>query len=74
MRCYFSQMGAGASGSDAGSDESDDSDEEDEENDTSTKKRGRARRGQKDAFPGFTTQEVRKFVKSFRKFGNPLER
>ncbi|XP_077966763.1 chromodomain-helicase-DNA-binding protein 1-like isoform X2 [Styela clava] len=67
----------GGSDSDAGSEDSDDdaSDDDDaeENNDASSKKKGRTRR-QKDEFSGFTSTEVRKFVKSFRKFGDPLDR
>ena len=62
-------MNAEESNSDQGSDATS-SEEEDEE----PKKKGRRPREKKDDVKGFTQSEVRKFVRSFRKFGDPLNR
>ena len=48
-----------------------------EEEDEEPKKKGRRTRGSnkdEDHVKGFTQSEVRKFVRSFRKFGDPLHR
>jgi chromodomain-helicase-DNA-binding protein 1 len=38
------------------------------------RKRGRPKTVAKDMIKGFNGQEVRRFIKSFKKFGAPLER
>ena len=38
------------------------------------KKRGRPRAGKQDNIRGFTNAEIRRFIKSFKKFGSPLTR
>ncbi|XP_060072209.1 chromodomain-helicase-DNA-binding protein 1-like isoform X1 [Ylistrum balloti] len=53
-------------------DESDSSDEEEEED--RPKKRGRPRTIAKEAVKGFTDSEIRRFIKSFKKFGHPMTR
>ncbi|XP_074651720.1 chromodomain-helicase-DNA-binding protein 1-like isoform X2 [Tubulanus polymorphus] len=56
-------------------DESDSSDDDNSEDDNDKpKKRGRPRSMARDHVKGFTDAEVRRFVKSFKKFGNPLSR
>ena len=57
------------SNSDQGSDATSTEEEDDE-----PKKKGRRPREKKDDVKGFTQSEVRKFVRSFRKFGDPLNR
>ena len=54
--------------------------EEDEESSSSDsdedkpKRRGRPRAGKQDNVKGFTNAEIRRFIKSFKKFGSPLTR
>ncbi|KAL5004343.1 hypothetical protein ScPMuIL_017799 [Solemya velum] len=47
---------------------------EDEEEDDKPRKRGRPRAGGHNKIPGFTDVEIRRFVKSYKKFGNPMSR
>ena len=66
-------------GSDSDHSDSHSSAEEDDEGDESMpRRRGRPPRGASrddaDYVKGFTTAEVRRFVRSFRKFGDPLNR
>ena len=54
-------------------------DEEEESSDSDSdedrpKKRGRPRAGKHDTVKGFTNAEIRRFIKSFKKFGSPLTR
>uniref|UniRef100_H2Z5P3 DNA helicase n=1 Tax=Ciona savignyi TaxID=51511 RepID=H2Z5P3_CIOSA len=71
MKVNFSHCSDSENGSDSGS-------SEDEEDETTPKRRGRPPRSSgvegEDYVRGFTTAEVRKFVRSFRKFGDPLNR
>lgn len=52
--------------------ETDSSDEDDE--DDRPKKRGRPRTMAKESVKGFTDSEIRRFIKSFKKFGHPMTR
>lgn len=52
----------------------DDEDSEEEDEDDEPKKRGRPPSGSKGRVRGFTDADIRKFVKSFKKFGKPLSR
>ncbi|XP_052793171.1 chromodomain-helicase-DNA-binding protein 1-like isoform X2 [Mya arenaria] len=53
----------------------DDDDEDSGSDDDRPKKRGRPRAGGKnDQIKGFTNAEIRRFVKSYKKFGDPLSR
>lgn len=55
--------------------EDEDDDESDEEEDEDEpKKRGRPPSGAKGRIKGFTDAEIRRFIKSFKKFGRPLTR
>ena len=54
--------------------DSDDEDSEEEDEDDEPKKRGRPPSGSKGRVRGFTDADIRKFVKSFKKFGKPLSR
>ncbi|XP_042199024.1 chromodomain-helicase-DNA-binding protein 2 isoform X4 [Callorhinchus milii] len=56
-----------SSGSDSETDESDDEDKR-------PKRRGRPRTVRRDMVDGFTDSEIRRFIKSYKKFGTPLER
>jgi len=38
------------------------------------KKRGRPRAGKNDQVKGFTNAEIRRFIKSYKKFGDPFAR
>jgi chromodomain-helicase-DNA-binding protein 1 len=38
------------------------------------KKRGRPRAGKNDSIKGFTNAEIRRFIKSYKKYGDPLSR
>ena len=51
----------------------DESDESDEESDDDGKSRKRGR-GAKSGVKGFNAAEIRRFIRSFRKFARPLER
>lgn len=68
----------GGSESEAGSEYSDDEGSEDDDGNeadaVAPKRRSKLRQSQENDIPGFSSTEVRKFLKSFRKFGNPLER
>ena len=55
-------------------DESDEASEDASDGEERPKKRGRPRVNAKDGVKGFTDAEVRRFVKSFRKFSAPLHR
>ena len=57
-------------------DEDEDEDEESDEDqdDDEPKKRGRPPSGAKGKIRGFTDAEIRRFIKSFKKFGRPLSR
>ena len=46
---------------------------EEDSDDDRPKKKGRPRQG-KEGIKGFTIAEVRRFVKSYKKFGRPTER
>uniref|UniRef100_A0A667YIA2 Chromodomain helicase DNA binding protein 2 n=1 Tax=Myripristis murdjan TaxID=586833 RepID=A0A667YIA2_9TELE len=50
-----------------------DSETDDSEDDKKPKKRGRPR-ARKNNVEGFTDAEIRRFIKSYKKFGSPLER
>merc|ERR1711971_191178 len=62
------KKGKKESASDA-SDEDEDDDDEDH-----PKRRGRPKGGQKDGIRGFSNAEIRRFVKSYKKFAAPLRR
>lgn len=62
---------------------SDDDDRNNDDDDVSSysgsdddrpKKRGRPRAGKNDQIKGFTNAEIRRFIKSFKKFGDPSSR
>ena len=56
-------------------DDSDASNEEDEdEDDDRPKKRGRPRSSVREKLRGFTDSELRRFIKSYKKFAHPLTR
>jgi hypothetical protein len=56
-------------------DESDASDEDDDDDDDDRpKKRGRPGRGGKEKIRGFNDSELRRFIKSYKKFVQPLAR
>ncbi|XP_048418921.1 chromodomain-helicase-DNA-binding protein 2 isoform X1 [Stegostoma tigrinum] len=48
--------------------------EESEDEDKRPKRRGRPRTVRRDMVDGFTDAEIRRFIKSYKKFGAPLER
>ncbi|XP_076103177.1 chromodomain-helicase-DNA-binding protein 1-like isoform X1 [Mytilus galloprovincialis] len=52
----------------------DDESEDEEEDEDEPKKRGRPPGGSKGKIRGFTDAEIRRFIKSFKKFGRPLTR
>lgn len=53
--------------------EESESSEDDDSDDDRPKKRGRPHKN-KDGVKGFTDQDIRRFIKSFKKFGNPMKR
>lgn len=55
-------------------DEDEEESEDEEEDDDEPKKRGRPPSGSKGRIRGFTDADIRKFIKSFKKFGKPLSR
>ncbi|XP_045216418.2 chromodomain-helicase-DNA-binding protein 1-like isoform X4 [Mercenaria mercenaria] len=63
-----------------GSDDEDKNNEEDSDSsdsgsdDDRPKKRGRPRAGKNDNIKGFTNAEIRRFIKSYKKYGDPLSR
>jgi len=62
-------------GSDKENNDDDDDSEDSGSDDDRPKKRGRPRAGGKnDQVRGFTNAEIRRFVKSYKKFGDPLSR
>ncbi|XP_013389384.1 chromodomain-helicase-DNA-binding protein 1 isoform X4 [Lingula anatina] len=54
--------------------EEDESSDSDSGDDDKPKKRGRPRTVARDTIKGFTDAEVRRFIRSFKRFGNPLSR
>ena len=59
--------------SDKNNDDDDESDESGSDEDR-PKKRGRPRVGKNDQVKGFTNNDIRRFMKSYKKFGAPLTR
>ena len=52
-------------------DDDDDSDSDDGSDEDKPKRRGRPKKG---GLKGFSEAELRRFIRSFKKFGRPLER
>ena len=55
-------------------DEDEDEESDEDQDDDEPKKRGRPPSGAKGKIRGFTDAEIRRFIKSFKKFGRPLSR
>ncbi|KAK3096752.1 hypothetical protein FSP39_002924 [Pinctada imbricata] len=55
-------------------DDEDDEDDDESDEDDHPKRRGRPRANSKGVLKGFTDAEIRRFIKSYKKFGRPMTR
>ena len=74
MNIYDSDEDGGKKKKNKKDEDSDESDDDSEDGDRPARKRGRPRTVSKSMVKGFTDAEVRRFIKSYKKFPRPFDR